>query len=342
MSISQERFESVCARARQAMLLHSTADTLEWDERTGMPVAAGEYRAQQISTLRALVHERRTDPQYGEDLQHLLQECEGEDPHGTLAATVQQLHRDWQRDCKLPTTLVESISQATVRGQQTWDAARQADDFSIFESTLGNVIDLKREAGQRLSEGTDRSVYEALLDEYEPDARVEDIQQVFDDLRTPLVQLIAAIKDSPQQPNTSILERTYCIDDQRDFSHYVAEQIGFDFDRGRLDETSHPFCTTLGPHDCRILTRYDPHWLPAGPPAAAGPSTAPKPSGPGSTGMLPPLLLEARRGRRTAGSPPRRTQPAHRSSAGPPPSRRPAPSGTRPAAASACPCSARS
>ena len=77
MSISQERFESVCARARQAMLLHSTADTLEWDERTGMPVAAGEYRAQQISTLRALVHEQRTDPQYGDDLQHLLQECEG-------------------------------------------------------------------------------------------------------------------------------------------------------------------------------------------------------------------------------------------------------------------------
>lgn len=264
MAVSQERFDSVCARAREAMLLHSTADTLEWDERTGMPIAAGEYRAQQISTLRALVHERRTDPAYGGDLQQLVQECENEDPHSTIVATARQLHRDWQRDCKLPTELVERISQATVRGQQTWDAARQADDFSIFEDTLGNVIDLKREAGQRLSEGTDRSVYEALLDEYEPDAKVDDIQQVFDDLRTPLVKLITAIKESPQQPDTSILERTYCIDDQRDFSHFVAEQIGFDFERGRLDETSHPFCTTLGPHDCRILTRYDPHWLPAG------------------------------------------------------------------------------
>ena len=264
MSVSQERFDSVCAKAREAMLLHSTADTLEWDERTGMPIAAGEYRAQQISTLRALVHERRTDSAYGDDLQQLVQECKNEDPHSTVVATAQHLYRDWQRDCKLSTELVERISQATVRGQQTWDAARQADDFSIFEDTLGHVIDLKREAGQRLCEGTDRSVYEALLDEYEPDAKVDDIQQVFDDLRTPLVQLIAAIKDSPQQPDTGILERTYCIDDQRDFSHFVAEQIGFDFERGRLDETSHPFCTTLGPHDCRILTRYDPHWLPAG------------------------------------------------------------------------------
>ena len=87
MSASQKRFESVCARAREAMLLHSTADTLEWDERTGMPIAAGEYRAQQISTLRALVHERRTDSAYGDDLQQLIQESENEDPHGAVAAT---------------------------------------------------------------------------------------------------------------------------------------------------------------------------------------------------------------------------------------------------------------
>ena len=264
MSVNQQRFDAVCARAREAMILHSTADTLEWDERTGLPIAAGEYRAQQVSTLRALVHQRRTDPVYGENLLSLVQECGDEDPHGPIAATIRELHRDWQRDCKLPTQLVERMSQATVRGQQTWDAARKADDFSMFEKTLEHVIDLKREAGERLSEGTDRSVYEALLDEYEPDARVEDIQQVFDNLREPLVQLIAAAKDAPKQPDISILERTYCIENQRDFSHFVAEQTGFDFDRGRLDETSHPFCTTLGPNDCRILTRYDPHWLPAG------------------------------------------------------------------------------
>jgi len=264
MSVSHERFEAVCAHAREAMLLHSTADTLEWDERTGLPMAAGEYRAQQVSTLRAVVHERRTDRRYGEDLQHLLQECGNEDQHEPVAATIRGLHRDWERDCKLSTQLVEHISQATVRGQQTWDVARKADDFSMFEKTLEQVIDLKREAGQCLSEGTDRTVYEALLDEYEPDARVEDIQQVFDNLREPLVELIAEISDAPKQPDTGILERTYCMDDQRDFSHFVAEQTGFDFDRGRLDETSHPFCTTLGPNDCRILTRYDPHWLPAG------------------------------------------------------------------------------
>ena len=264
MSMNLERFESVCTQAREAMMLHSTADALEWDERTGMPIAAGEYRASQISTLRALAHRRRTEDLYGENLQRLLEDLGNEDPHGEIATTIKGLHRDWDRDRKLPTSLVERTAEATVRGQQKWDASRHADDFSMFQPCLEQIVDLKREAGERLSEGTDRSVYEALLDEYEPDGRVDEIQAVFEDVRKPLVSLIAAARDAPIQPDRTALEKTYNIDDQRDFSHFVAEQVGFDFDRGRLDETSHPFCTTLGPNDCRILTRFDPHWLPAG------------------------------------------------------------------------------
>ncbi len=134
----------------------------------------------------------------------------------------------------------------------------------MFRDTLSALVDLKREAGQRLAEGTDRSGYESLLDEYEPDARVDQLQQMFAAVRSPLVDLISRIKDSPKQPDTSVLKKTFSIDDQRRFSRWVAEKIGFDFSRGRLDETSHPFCTTLGPNDCRILTRFDPRWLPAG------------------------------------------------------------------------------
>ncbi len=75
MSIDGKLFESVCARAREAMMLQSAADALEWDERTGMPIAAGEYRAGQVSTLRAMVHRIRTDSAYGDDLQRLADDA---------------------------------------------------------------------------------------------------------------------------------------------------------------------------------------------------------------------------------------------------------------------------
>jgi carboxypeptidase Taq len=260
----QSRFDAVCDRAREAMRLHSAADALEWDERTGMPHAAGDYRAGQIGSLRSIVHTLRTDSAYGEDLNWLMDHSDHLDPHSDARVTIRCLHRDWDRDRKLPNDLVLRTAKATVRGQQTWDEARRTNDFDLFRDLLGEIVELKREAGARLSDGTQRVPYEALMDEYEPDASVTELQHVFERVRKPLVELIEQIGQAPKQPDRSAIEGIFPIQDQREFSHRIAESIGFDFERGRLDETSHPFCTTLGPHDCRILTRYDPHLLAAG------------------------------------------------------------------------------
>ncbi|MFG0262994.1 MAG: carboxypeptidase M32 [Novipirellula sp. JB048] len=264
MTFDQDQFEFVTEHARSAMLLQTVADTLEWDERTGMPIAGGDYRATQVSTLRAMVHRRRVDAKYGDTLQSLCDQLANDDPAGDVAATVRGLLRDWKRNQRLPEALVERTSRATVKGQQQWDAARRADDFGMFQETLAEIIELKREAGQRIAEGSDRSAYEALLDEYEPDARVATLNQVFRELRGPLVELIEAIREAPHQPNRSLLEREFPIAAQRDLSRFVAESVGLYLKAGRLDEKSHKLFTTMGPRDCRILTRYDLNWLPAG------------------------------------------------------------------------------
>ena len=264
MSLDTSLFESVCQQAREAVVLSTAADTLEWDERTRMPVAAGAYRVQQIAALRAASHGLQTDQRYGEQLQQLSEQIAGLDPHGDVASTVTGLARDWQRNCKLPTEFVQRLAAARARGQQVWDEARAADDFSMFRDVLAEMVVLHRESGQMMAEGTSMSAYDALLDTYEPDAKAEQLQSVFDALRGPLVELIAEIREAPRKPNVEILKRDFPIDAQRKFSRFVAEKVGFDFERGRLDETSHPFCTTLGPSDCRILTRYDENWLPSG------------------------------------------------------------------------------
>jgi carboxypeptidase Taq len=262
----ENHFAHVCEHARQSAILQSVADALEWDERTGMPHDASDYRAVQVSTLRAMHHKQQTDAAYGERLQQLFgdlpQTEHSDDPHGDVACTIVGLHRDYQRNCKLPVDLVRQTSEATVRGQQVWDLARKANDFAAFAPALKQIIALKREAGSLLSEGGDP--YQALIDEYEPGADVDALRGVFESLREPLIQLVARLKDAPRQPDVSLLQRAFPIEGQRRLSRIVAETIGFDFNRGRLDETSHPFCTNLGPNDCRILTRYDSHWLPAG------------------------------------------------------------------------------
>jgi carboxypeptidase Taq len=119
---------------------------------------------------------------------------------------------------------------------------------------------LKRE--QAACQLPDLDPYDALLDDYEPGGRWREIAAVFARLRDQLVPFVRACVESPVRPDDAVLRRHYSRAAQERFVRAVAERIGFDFARGRLDTTAHPFCSTLGPDDCRITTRWDERWLP--------------------------------------------------------------------------------
>lgn len=259
----QQQFDNLLAHIRETTLLQTAADALEWDERTGMPICAGDYRAEQVTLLRGMVHKRRTDKYLGDQIDSLASWDQAADKTSDIGATVSRLREDFQRDSLLPQDLVEALSRATVRGQQIWDRARREDNYKIFEPALAEILNLKRRQAECLVK-TGQTLYDALLDEYEPGAKTQDLKSIFSSLRDQLVELIKKTQQAPRQPDIDILRRRYPIEQQKLISRHAAELVGFDFKRGRLDETSHPFCTNLGPDDCRILTRYEENWFPGG------------------------------------------------------------------------------
>ncbi|MEM6364067.1 MAG: carboxypeptidase M32 [Planctomycetota bacterium] len=254
-------FKTLCEHLRDAARLESTAELLEWDERTGMPRGGADFRAEQVTQLRGMVHRLRTAPEVKEWLEALSTWDAAKDPHSPIGATLHHLNRDYQRATRLPSELVEAIAGATVRGQGTWDAARRADDYSQFQRSLDEMLGLKREAAMAIRDD-DQTPYEAMLDEYEPGAKERELTDLFRALRTALVPLIDELTQASKSIDMSPIRQSFPIGGQARLSHRLAQAIGFDFNRGRLDTTSHPFCTTLGPSDCRILTRYDSDHLP--------------------------------------------------------------------------------
>lgn len=256
-----EVFNALRAHLHKTSLVASASELLEWDERTGMPVDGSEFRAEQVAYLSGLVHDMRTSPEIESWVDQLSGWSDADDPHGDVGATVRLVRKDYEKQKRLPKALVEAIASATVRGQGRWDAARKADDYRQFQPALDEMISLQRQAGECLADDG-QTTYEALLDQYEPDAKADELSRVFANLRGELVQLLDEIKGSTRQVDETLLKKQYPVDGQRSLSRTLAEAIGFDFNRGRLDETSHPFCTSLGPSDCRILTRYDSSWLP--------------------------------------------------------------------------------
>lgn len=252
---SQETYQQLCTYVRESALLSSAASVLEWEEQTYMPPAAGEYRAEQLSLLATLTHERETAPQMGEWLDALGDSDLATDTAQPASAVIRELRRSYDRQTKLSKELVAALARATSRGQQVWTEARKENDFAKFAPYLAEIIKLKREEADAV--GYDDCRYDALLDDYEPHATAAEVGPVLKSLGEALVPIVAAIGDSTHQPNTEILDRDYPIDVQTAFGEAAAKQMGFDFRSGRIDVTAHPFCTTLGPHDVRLTTRFD-------------------------------------------------------------------------------------
>jgi carboxypeptidase Taq len=252
---AQDTFALLCQHAREAALLESVNYLLEWDERTIMPHAAGEYRAEQVTLLSALAHQRQTDPRIGGWLDELAGGPLAADPHSDTGATIRELRRKYDKKTKLPQKLVEELARTAILGQQAWGEARKNNDFASFRPLLEKTMDLKRQQADCL--GFEGCRYDALLDEYEPAETTTNVARVLEELRKELVPLVAEIAASGKKPNKEILARKFPTDPQQQFGTNAGTKVGFEFDRGRLDVTLHPFCSTMGPHDCRITTRYN-------------------------------------------------------------------------------------
>lgn len=252
---AEAAYEELIRRVKEVNLLGSCASVLGWDERTYMPKGGAAHRAEQHALLAGMIHERATAPEMGE----LLSQVEGTelagDPRSAPGVNIREVRRDYDRMVKLPRSLVEALARATSLAERAWEEAREASDFGRFRPHLEEVLRLEREVAAALEVG--ETAYDALLDGYEPGETSANLTRVLGALRDELVPLVAAIADSGRAPDVSILERDFPVDRQEAFGKAAAAAIGFDFSRGRLDVTVHPFCTGIGPGDTRITTRYD-------------------------------------------------------------------------------------
>ncbi len=250
-------YAELIRRTREESLLASCAELLAWDEDTYMPPAGIAHRAAQLALLAGLQHERATDPRLGE----LLAEVEASrlvaDPQSDKAINVRELRRAYERQTRLPRRLVQELARVTTLAEQEWAAARRDADFARFQPWLERIIRLKRREGRALALGS--NPYDGLLDGYEPGARAADLVELFDALRQQLVPLANSLTYAARRPDTAILRRPCSIEGQRAFGETVAAAVGFDFRRGRLDTTTHPFFSPIGPGDCRITTRFAEH-----------------------------------------------------------------------------------
>ena len=240
---------------REVATLMSAASLLGWDQETMMPTRAGGTRAEQLSLISRLAHERGTDPR----IEDLLVKCEADgqllaDPR--VAANLREIRRDYDRARKLPAKFVGEMQETSSRALEAWKAARRDDDFAAFEPWLARLLKLSQRKAEYLGAPEGGELYDALLDEYEPGMTGKELERIFKPLREALAPLIAETTESPHQPDLAVRRLIFPLDKQQELNALVVNRIGFDFDSGRIDVSVHPFSTGIAPGDTRITTRY--------------------------------------------------------------------------------------
>lgn len=237
-------------RSRELFDLQSILQSLAWDQETMMPPKGAALRAGQISTLASLYHQKLLQPDWGE----LLDGLEEQDSEIWEKASLREMRRRIKKATQVPNELVKELAETTSLAYQLWVEARQESDFSKFAPTLQRVVALKREEARCLQESN--SLYEALLDEYEPEMTTQKLDSIFTELRPQLSELLGKIQQSSSQPDLSLLRGGFSQERQEEFGREVLTAMGFDWQAGRMDTSPHPFCSGLTPFDVRITTRY--------------------------------------------------------------------------------------
>ena len=252
----QEKLDQLKAHMARISDLLSAASVLGWDQRTYMPPGGAQARADQVATLSGLAHEFYVDESLGRLLEELEPYLSELDYDSDEASLIRVTRRRYERRTRIPTELVVELSRTTALARQAWSEAREKDDFGFFEPHLSRVVELRIRWAECFAPY--ENIYDPLLDYFEPGLDYAQIRAVFDGLKPELIALVRAITENRDAVDASVLDKPVPEEAQIAFSRDVSAALGYDYRRGRLDLSAHPFTTSFSPDDVRITTRIDP------------------------------------------------------------------------------------
>jgi len=240
--------------------LLNTQSILSWDARTMMPSGGHETRGKQLATLSVLTRDLLVSDKMRKALDSAEAETAGMADEAVEKVMVAQVREAIDYHLAIPADLTRRRVELGSIGHAVWAKARAESDFSQFAPILEQTVALNRELAEVI--GYSEHPYDALMYRFEPGETVATLKPLFNRLREGLIPLVKAIGEK-EQPRFDFLERHYPVDKQHEFALSMAQKVGYDLNRGRLDTTLHPFEVSFTRNDVRITTRFNPNYMAA-------------------------------------------------------------------------------
>jgi carboxypeptidase Taq len=254
MPSDQDKLAELKNRLAEIADVSSAGAVLGWDQATYMPSGGAVARARQSATLSRLAHEKSVDPALGTLIDELEPYAASLPADADDARLVRVAKRDFDKAIKVPPDYVARASAAASASYDAWTRARPANDFATMVPYLERTVELSREYANFFAPYA--HIADPLIDGADEGMTTVLVEKLFTELRQELVPIVHAIAGQPAIDDR-VLHGTFDEPAQIVFGRDVVARLGYDFERGRLDKTHHPFSTRFASGDVRITTRVD-------------------------------------------------------------------------------------
>ncbi len=263
MRIKDKNIKKILQKYKEISLIGNISALAGWDLEVNMPPSAAESRAAVNSYLTKL----STDIWQSTEFKELIEKTDTRKLTQEEKAIVRNLKHAGKFYFKVPQEIIIEFSETTSKAFVAWRKAREENNFKEFEPHLRKIVKINKLVADYM--GYKKHPYDALLDMYEPGLTTEKLDKIFSYLQKETVKILTSLKKSKKykelnDPNSKYAKYLddnleYPKDDQQQISYFILRKIGYELDKGRIDEAPHPFSINISPSDNRITTRYKNH-----------------------------------------------------------------------------------
>ena len=248
-------FDKLQVYLDKAYAYRTALSMMHWDNSTTAPKEAIEYTSKAMGILAVEDYNNLIN----DDVKAILEELSLEEEQALLSTNEKAIVKNMKKQFKdleaIPVNEYEEYQMLTAQAAPIWEQAKTEKDYSILAPTLEKIFAYnKKFAGYKQKEG--QKLYDVLLDDYEEGFTVEILDEFFGKLREALLPLVQAIREKKDFINQGFLHESYDIETQKKLSRFIAEYIGFDFNRGTIGESEHPYTLNFHNRDVRFTNHY--------------------------------------------------------------------------------------
>jgi len=248
-------FEKLQPYLDKAMALQTARSLFEWDIQTAAPFGA----ADNTSKVNGILSDEYMKSLINDDVRQLLKQLQTDEEQAELTdkekAIVKELAKTYEQLESIPPEEFREFNELTSVASRKWSKAKKDNCFADFAPYLKKIIDFKKKFASYRVKG-DKTPYEVLLSDFDECFMVKDLDAFFDKFKAEIIPLLKEVYKKVDTIDKSFNYLKYDIDKQKEFCKYISGYLGFDFNRGVIAESEHPFTLQLHNHDVRITDKY--------------------------------------------------------------------------------------